>query len=87
MTVSADGIGAGGAGLLVQVAGGTGALTISANVTLGAKRAFVDGRWLDAGTYGGNDSSAPNKLAGLAGTGVMTVAEYGGPKGFSIIFR
>ena len=64
-------------------------LTIGEGVTLAAKTAFL-GRWIDpepGATYGGPDSAATVKLSCLAGTGVMTVAEYGGPKGLMLILR
>ena len=86
MTVSANGVGAGGAGMAVHVSD-SGTLTIGTDVTITAKKACVGGIWLEPGTYGGEGSAAPTKLVGLSGSGVMTVAEYGGPKGFIINFQ
>ena len=89
MTVSANGIGAEGEGLVVTVAD-SGVLTIGADVTIAAKSACIDGKWIDpqpGETYGGPDSAATVKIAGLAGTGLLTVAEYGGPKGLMLLFR
>lgn len=89
MTVSANGIGEEGDGLVVTVAD-SGVLTIAEGVTLAAKSACIGGKWIDpkpGETYGGPDSAATVKLAGLAGTGILTVAEYGGPKGLMMILR
>ena len=89
MTVSANGIGEEGDGLVVTVAD-SGVLTIGADVTINAKSACIGGKWIDpkpGETYGGPDSAATVKLAGLAGTGILTVAEYGGPKGLMMILR
>ena len=89
MTVSANGIGEEGDGLVVTVAD-SGVLTIGTDVTIAAKSACLGGKWIDpqpGETYGGPDSAATVKLAGLAGTGLLTVAEYGGPKGLMMILR
>lgn len=89
MTVSANGIGEEGDGLVVTVAD-SGVLTIAEGVTLAAKSACIGGKWIDpkpGETYGGPDSAATVKLAGLAGTGLLTVAEYGGPKGLLLLLK
>ena len=89
MTVSANGIGEEGEGLVVTVAD-SGVLTIGADVTIAAKSACIGGKWIDpkpGETYGGPDSAATVKLDGLAGKGILTVAEYGGPKGLMLLFK
>ena len=89
MTVSVNGIGEEGDGLVVTVAD-SGVLTIGTDVTIAAKSACIGGKWIDpkpGDTYGGPESAATVKLDGLAGKGILTVAEYGGPKGFMLLFR
>lgn len=89
VNVEAAGLGAEGEGLVVTVAD-SGVLTIGADVTIAAKSACIGGKWIDpkpGETYGGPQSAATVKLDGLAGTGILTVAEYGGPKGLMMILR
>lgn len=69
------------------------AVTLAEGVTLEAKTAFVGAKWLEPGTYGSAESSVKNSLDEqhvldcLAGPGLLTVAEFGGPKGFMLILR
>lgn len=58
-------------------------LTIESGVLLKADRAFVEGKWLDRGTYGGQQAlaagliDAEHVLPQLGGAGVLTVKRYG----------
>ena len=58
-------------------------LTIESGVQLKADRAFVGDRWLDRGTYGGQEAldagliDASHVLPELGGSGVLSVKRYG----------
>ena len=89
MQVKTAAIGTEGSGLAVTVAD-SGTMDISEGVTLEAKTAFV-GKWLEPGTYGSAEAVAAagegKALQQLTGLGLLTVAEYGGPKGLMLILR
>ena len=65
-----------------------GALNIANGVNLQADTMVVGNeRWLDTGVYGGPNSTAPNKLTCLTGTGTVSVKRYGGKKGLMILLK
>ena len=65
-------------------------LTIESGVLLKADRAFVGSKWLDKGTYGGQDAldagliDVSHVLPELGGSGVLSVKRYG-VAGFTLI--
>lgn len=89
VNTSAVGNGADAAGLCVVATNAVaGALKLAAGVSLKADTMVVgDGKWLEAGVYGGPDSSAPRKLDCLTGTGTVTVSRYGGKLGLILMVR
>lgn len=75
-------------GLAVK-ASDSGLLTINDGLVLQAKTAFLAGKWVEPGDYGGPDAGLDEKhtCANLAGAGIVRVAEYGGPKGLMLLVR
>ena len=65
-------------------------LCLAEGLVLKAKTAFV-GMWLEPGTYGSAEAVAAagdgKALDRLTGLGLLTVAEYGGPKGLMLLIR
>lgn len=81
-------IGTLGKGLTVK-ASDSATMTINGGLVLQAKYAFLGDKWVEAGDYGGPDAGLDEKhtCANLAGTGIVRVAEYGGPKGLMLLVR